>query len=75
MTQAIAKRALKMLLTMTLSRNTQGGANGYIAKFEQCLQDLVEPGQPYDGVMRKVTFLNNIEGSWIQGSQDSICPG
>ena len=58
--EAIAKRAMETLQTLQLTRGTRFGAEGYISRFEQAIQDLQETNHEYDEVMKKITFLSGI---------------
>ena len=58
--EAIAKRAMETLQTLQLTRGTRNGAEGYISRFEQAIQDLHETNHEYDEVMKKITFLSGI---------------
>jgi len=44
--EAIAKKALEVLTTHKLTVNSRGGAEVYMEKFEQALQELEEIGRP-----------------------------
>jgi len=58
--EAIAKMALEVLTTHKLTMNSHGGAEVYMEKFEQALQELEEIGRSYDMSTAKLFFLNNI---------------
>lgn len=57
----IAHRTMKDLQTLKLTRDTIGGAEAYISKFEDSLVSLEETGYPYQEGMKKINFLNGIE--------------
>ena len=59
--ETLAKRVLKVIATHKLSSKSNGGAELYMDKFENVLQDLEDLETPYDPIMAKINFLNNIE--------------
>ena len=59
-TNSVAKRAMSVLHNLKLTRSTTNYVEGYIARFEEALQDLAETGHEYDSVMKKITFLAGI---------------
>jgi hypothetical protein len=53
---------MKNLHSSKLTSTTPNGADGYIQIFEQALQDLEETKHYYDPTMKKIMFLDNIQG-------------
>ena len=43
-----------------LEANSHGGAEVFLEKFEQAIQDMKSVGTPYDAKMAKINLLNNI---------------
>ena len=58
--ETIAKKALEVITTHKLTSNSHGGAELFLEKFENALQDLESISRPYDLSMAKINFLNNI---------------
>ena len=50
-----------MITTHKLAAKSYGGAELYMDKFENALQDLEDLKTPYDPFMAKINFLSNIE--------------
>ena len=60
-TETVAKDALTVITTHKLTSNSFGGADKYMEKFEQAMQELNRIGKPYDATMAKINFLSNIQ--------------
>jgi len=58
--ETVAKKALEIIASHKLTTSSHGGADLYMEKFENALQDLEAMGQPYNMTMAKINFLNNI---------------
>ena len=58
--ETIAKKALEVITTHKLTSNSHGGAELFLEKFENALQDLESISRPYNVSMAKINFLNNI---------------
>ena len=57
---SMAMRAVNTLSGIRMTCDTRNGVEGYIAKFEEALQDLKETGHEWDDIMKKITFLSGI---------------
>ena len=57
----MAKKALAIITTHKLTPRSYGGAELYMEKFENALQELEEMDKPYDSSLAKINFLANIE--------------
>ena len=60
-TETLEKRAFQVITTHKLTMKSYGGAELYMDKFQNALQDLEDLETPYDPIMVKIHFLNNIE--------------
>jgi len=59
--ETMAKKALAIITTHKLTPRSYGGAELYMEKFENALQELEEMDKPYDSSLAKINFLANIE--------------
>ena len=59
--EILAKQAVQVFTIPKLTTKSHGGAELYMDKFENALQDLEDLETPYDPIMAKINFLNNIE--------------
>ena len=59
--ETVAKDALTVITTHKLTSNSFGGADKYMEKFENAMQELIRIEKPYDLTMAKINFLSNIQ--------------
>ena len=68
----MARKALEVISTHKLTSSSHGGADVYMEKFENALQDLDQIGQSYNLKMAKINFLNNITDDAYLVVKDSL---
>ena len=57
----IAHAAAHDIQNLRLTKDSVGGAEAYISKFDEALLNLEETGYPYHEGLKKINFLNGIE--------------
>ena len=70
--ETVAKKALEIIASHKLTSSSYGGADLYMEKFENALQDLDAMGQPYNMRMAKINFLNNIADDAYSVVKDNL---
>jgi len=70
--ETMVRKALEVISTHKLTSNSHGGADVYMEKFENALQDLDQIGQSYNLKMAKINFLNNITDDAYLVVKDSL---
>lgn len=70
--ETVAKKALEIIASHKLTSSSYGGADLYMEKFENALQDLEAMGQPYNMRMAKINFLNNIADDAYSVVKDNL---
>ena len=71
-TEILAKQALQVITTHKLTAKSYGGAELYMDKFENALKDLEDLETPYDPIMAKINFLNNIKDEAYKITKEAL---
>ena len=71
-TETLAKKVLQIITAYKLTARSHGGAELYMNKFKNVLQDLDDLETPYDPMMAKIDFFNNIEDEAYKVTKETL---
>ena len=70
--ELIALDAMTRLQEVKLTHKTPGGADTFILKFNDAVNDLRDAGKPLDALLQKSMFLSKIEDSKYEAIKDNL---